>query len=352
MNYLKGVFFISLLCLGFFFVISFKDPKKRLKTSRLLVNVERSAKFTAKDFEKQTSAKLVPIDLRNPYKSLYSFFLDFPLVVLSEPLDEKTVYNLARRFGYRYISFKEEELNEAIDLTQNALSSMPKYSSQIASLTKESSLEIYELLKKVDQIFTKQNIKYWATAGTLLGALRHGGLIPWDDDLDICIIDTDENKLNELKNLLEAEGLEIQFWKDIYKIYPKNGIAIEDIRNNGELFPFKYPFIDVFVVTLEKTCEHEDVYVHKSPIFYSVFNNEKYTFSQIENLQRISFGPVSIPVPEKPELFLNVVYGNKACPDLWKKYAIEPNWDHKLKKPTPFKGATFVEIDNFAPAPF
>ena len=42
-----------------------------------------------------------------------------------------------------------------------------------------------ELLMVVDSICRKHNIPYWLSGGSMLGAVRHQGFIPWDDDLDI-----------------------------------------------------------------------------------------------------------------------------------------------------------------------
>lgn len=44
-----------------------------------------------------------------------------------------------------------------------------------------------EMLEEVDRICKKCNIKYNIIAGTLLGAIRHGGYIPWDDDADVAL---------------------------------------------------------------------------------------------------------------------------------------------------------------------
>ena len=44
-----------------------------------------------------------------------------------------------------------------------------------------------DLLSEFMRVCAKHKIKYQVFAGTLLGAVRHGGYIPWDDDLDVCL---------------------------------------------------------------------------------------------------------------------------------------------------------------------
>lgn len=57
-----------------------------------------------------------------------------------------------------------------------------------------------DLLLRLDETCEKYHLRYWVIAGSLLGAIRHKGLIPWDDDVDVCMPREDYNKLITLAN--------------------------------------------------------------------------------------------------------------------------------------------------------
>ena len=56
------------------------------------------------------------------------------------------------------------------------------------------------ILRKVDELCKAHHLKYFMSDGTLLGAVRHKGYIPWDDDLDIWMPRKDYEKLEQIMN--------------------------------------------------------------------------------------------------------------------------------------------------------
>ena len=56
---------------------------------------------------------------------------------------------------------------------------------------------ILEIMKDIDRFCREHNIPYTISAGTMLGAIRHGGFIPWDDDSDLFMLREDFNRFIE-----------------------------------------------------------------------------------------------------------------------------------------------------------
>lgn len=79
----------------------------------------------------------------------------------------------------------------------------------IKPLMKRAWAAQLEILQQIDCICQRNNIEYFASSGTLLGAIRHGGFIPWDDDIDI------EMKRVDYERFLKAAEAELPDW---YKI--------------------------------------------------------------------------------------------------------------------------------------
>ena len=96
------------------------------------------------------------------------------------------------------------------------------------------------LLDKFKQLCEKLGVQYWLYYGTLLGAKRHGGFIPWDDDVDVGIMRRDLHKVIEyLKNdeYFTVDVLYNTEWGDrVYKFRFKG----KDLPVYVDLFPFDY----------------------------------------------------------------------------------------------------------------
>lgn len=69
-----------------------------------------------------------------------------------------------------------------------------KYNPEGSTLRK-AQLRMLEMLKYIDKICKTENIDYQLNAGNVLGAVRHGGFIPWDDDVDIIVPYKDYKRL-------------------------------------------------------------------------------------------------------------------------------------------------------------
>ncbi len=67
----------------------------------------------------------------------------------------------------------------------------------IPSMVKRTWAAQLEILSDVDRACRENGMEYFAEWGTLLGAVRHAGFIPWDDDLDICMKRSDYNRFIE-----------------------------------------------------------------------------------------------------------------------------------------------------------
>ena len=63
---------------------------------------------------------------------------------------------------------------------------------------RRAQLRMLEMLQFIDQVCRDHQIVYWLDSGTLLGAARHKGFIPWDDDVDICMPRADMKKFRKL----------------------------------------------------------------------------------------------------------------------------------------------------------
>ena len=87
-----------------------------------------------------------------------------------------------------------------------------------------------EMLKLVHQICSENNLKYFAAGGTLIGAIRHNGYIPWDDDIDLMMPRDDYEKFLKIApNYLDKDKYFLQT-NDTEKLYFNGHAQIRNIN--------------------------------------------------------------------------------------------------------------------------
>ena len=126
-----------------------------------------------------------------------------------------------------------------------------------------------EMLNDIDIVCKKHNISYFAEWGTLLGAIRHGGFVPWDDDLDICMLRDDYEKFLKVAykdmppyyDLLNFENTkEEDYMCDDYltRIYSGNRVRIDkEYLDKFHGFPY-VAGIDIFPLDYMAPTAEED----------------------------------------------------------------------------------------------
>lgn len=128
---------------------------------------------------------------------------------------------------------------------------------------KELQVILLQMVKDIDAICRKYDITYWGCFGTAIGAMRHNGFIPWDDDVDLGVMLSDYEKLKKVPECeWEARGLffltgecKEKYHTCLYaKVYKKDTSFETDFRKqyfpNNEYSPI---WIDVFVFNRFKT---------------------------------------------------------------------------------------------------
>ncbi len=101
----------------------------------------------------------------------------------------------------------------------------------VPGMMKRSWAAQLEMLDAIQNVCEKHQIAYFAEWGTLLGAVRHGGMIPWDDDIDICMKREDYEKF-----LVAAEDeLPDGYWIKCYRLDGDTGNLLTNVVNYPEL---------------------------------------------------------------------------------------------------------------------
>ena len=122
------------------------------------------------------------------------------------------------------------------------------------SILRQQQIRMLEILKTFDAICKKHQIPYWLSSGTLIGAARHKGFIPWDDDLDVEMMRKDYLRLikilpNELPEQYKLQTHETDpGYIFIYGKLRDENSYIAETTDYDRIFNYRGIYIDIFPI--------------------------------------------------------------------------------------------------------
>jgi hypothetical protein len=171
------------------------------------------------------------------------------------------------------------------------------YEYKVDGNKKKTFKQLLKILKLWNEMTKECGIGYWACGGTLLGAVRHSGFIPWDNDIDISIMLSD---LNKVKRNLDKHPV-LKYYESMC------GLRVYISENEDETAVMDIFICDYYNKITINFCGHLSDRGDPTWWMSELFPNQQVYGSELHPLKEIAFEDTIIMVPNNE---INVLYRN------------------------------------------
>ena len=201
-------------------------------------------------------------------------------------------------------------------------------------------LQLYglEILKEVDKFCKKNNIKYSLGEGTLLGAVRHKGFIPWDDDVDIYM--TREN-FDKFVSTFKSKNFRVEYFNTL-KIYWLPFAKVRMLKKTRFYTPaiekicdYTGPRIDVLPLDFVPnfSSKEQDKQGKKIKFWKMILRNKCYPLHKKKKLHQYLPAPIAKMLPYK-FIVNRINYWLKKFDNNTYEYVVNSSGDYNVRKET------------------
>jgi len=215
---------------------------------------------------------------------------------------------------------------------------------------REAQLIMLEMLVEFDAVCAKHHLKYWLDSGTLLGAVRHEGFIPWDDDIDVSMPLEDYLKFTEIAQdelssdiFFQTKKTDKTFPFDYIKLRSNKAKIVELHEKHKKVNYHQGLFVDIFpMITLPNRPFYKQFYTDIFKVIRSVSAVSLHTPNGKNEPETRGLLRKSLELMHKgwEEEDVNVIYGGE-MPDV-------AAW-FDIKKVFPLKKMHFEGLEFFVP---
>ena len=229
------------------------------------------------------------------YKALFLTYI-YPFIKNNKILsiqEYNETHNIMYLFGIKikypkleYLKLKKQNPFYQYKKNNVPITEIPPATGQIRDI----QLANLALLKELDYVCRQNGLKYWLDYGTLLGAIRHKGYIPWDDDIDTGMMWEDYENVIETFEKYSRNS-------DIYAIKVKD-------RHNNAFIKVKHKKCDIVFV---------DIFPYKEisgKINSQTLTNEWHDKDEIFPLSSTEYEGIIYPIVNNPDKYLTNLFGN------------------------------------------